>query len=142
MEKEQSEFETRCRFNAYCKKELHNELIDYVRESKKQLSHEISIDDLTPHEAKQLFVDDNYFVDRHKNAFCVHGLIISKELLNEALRLLPKEKLQVIVLYYFSDMTDIEIAELISIPRSTVQYRRTSSFELLKRFLEERADEY
>lgn len=141
MEKERSEFETRCRFNAYCKKVLYNELIDYVRESKKQVSHEIAIDDLTPHEAKQLFVADNYFVDRHKNAFCVHGLIISKELLNEALRLLPEEKLQVIVLYYFSDMTDIEIAELISIPRSTVQYRRTSSFELMKRFLEERADE-
>ena len=35
-----------------------------------------------------------------------------------------------------------EIAELISIPRSTVQYRRTSSFELLKKFLEERADEW
>ena len=28
------------------------------------------------------------------------------------------------------------------VPRSTVQYRRTSSFELLKRFLEERADEW
>ena len=27
-------------------------------------------------------------------------------------------------------------------PRSTVQYRRTSSFELLKRYLEERADEW
>ena len=32
--------------------------------------------------------------------------------------------------------------ELIKIPRSTVQYRRTSSFELLKRYLEERADEW
>ena len=28
------------------------------------------------------------------------------------------------------------------VPRSTVQYRRTSSFELLKRYLEERADEW
>ncbi len=141
MEKEQSEFETRCRFNAYCKKVLHNELIDYVRESKRRFSHEIALDDLTPHEAKQLFAADNYFADQRKDAFRVHGLIISEELLNEALQMLPEEKLQVIVLYYFSDMTDIEIAELISIPRSTVQYRRTSSFELLKRFLEERADE-
>ncbi|WBB31682.1 hypothetical protein NM222_07435 [Parvimonas micra] len=36
-------------------------------------------------------------------------------------------------------MSDAEIAELYQIPRSTVQYRRTSSFELLKRYLEEHA---
>ena len=35
-----------------------------------------------------------------------------------------------------------EIAEELGIPRSTVQYRRTSSFEQLKRYLEERADEW
>ncbi len=39
-------------------------------------------------------------------------------------------------------LTDAEIAELMKVPRSTVQYRRTSSFELLKRYLEERADEW
>ena len=47
-----------------------------------------------------------------------------------------------ILLYYFFGMTDVEIAELLKVPRSTVQYRRTSSFELLKRYLEERADEW
>ena len=46
------------------------------------------------------------------------------------------------LLYYFFSMTDAEIAELMKVPRSTVQYRRTSSFELLKRYLEERADEW
>ncbi len=142
MDKEKSEFETRCRFNAYCKRVLRNELIDYVRECKRRLNREVALDDLAPHEAKQLFVVDKYFDNQHKNAFCVCGLMISDELLNEALRMLPEEKRQVIVLYYYSDMTDVEIAELISIPRSTVQYRRTSSFELLKKFLEERADEW
>lgn len=142
MDKEKSEFETRCRFNAYCKRVLRNELIDYVRECKRRFNREVALDDLAPHEAKQLFLVDKYFDNQHKNAFCVCGLMISDELLNEALRMLPEEKLQVIILYYFSDMTDIEISELISVPRSTVQYRRTSSFELLKKFLEERADEW
>ena len=44
-----------------------------------------------------------------------------------------------ILLYYFFDMNDAEIAMLRNVPRSTIQYRRTSSFELLKRYLEERA---
>ena len=52
------------------------------------------------------------------------------------------KKRQAVLLYYFFDMTDVEIAELMKVPRSTVQYRRTSSFELLKRYLEERADEW
>ena len=55
---------------------------------------------------------------------------------------LPEEKRQAVLLYYFFSMTDTEIAELMKAPRSTVQYRRTSSFELLKRYLEERADEW
>jgi len=52
---------------------------------------------------------------------------------------LPEEKRRAVLLYYFFDMSDAEIAELYQIPRSTVQYRRTSSFELLKRYLEEHA---
>ena len=43
------------------------------------------------------------------------------------------------LLYYFFEMNDAEIAKLRDVPRSTIQYRRTSSFELLKRYLEERA---
>lgn len=48
-------------------------------------------------------------------------------------RLLQK-KHQAVLLYYFFDMTDVEIAELMKIPRSAVPFRRTSSFELLKDF--------
>ena len=35
-----------------------------------------------------------------------------------------------------------EIAKKLNISRSTVQYRRTSSFEQLKKYLEENADEW
>ena len=97
------EWQTRCEFNAYCKRTLRNELIDACRERKSRKRHEVSFADLTPHE---------------------------------------DEKRQAVLLYYFFDMTDVEIAELMKVPRSTVQYRRTSSFGLLKRYLEERADEW
>lgn len=40
------------------------------------------------------------------------------------------------------DLTDIEIGKQLNISRSTVQYRRTSSFEQLKKYLEENADEW
>ena len=57
-------------------------------------------------------------------------------------RWIMKSRVRSTQLYYFFDMTDVEIAELMKVPRSTVQYRRTSSFELLKQYLEERADEW
>ena len=142
MDKEKSEFEARCRFNAYCKKILRNELISSVREYKKQRRHEVSFEDLTPKEEKQLYTVDRYFDDEDDDAFYIQGLKISEKLLNEALEILPKEKLQAVVLHYFYNMSDSDIAKLINVSRSTVQYRRTSSFERLKRFLEERADEW
>lgn len=39
-------------------------------------------------------------------------------------------------------MNDTDIAGLFNTSRSTIQYRRTSSFELLRKYLEENADEW
>ena len=64
------------------------------------------------------------------------GKEITAKLLAEALRSLPEEKRNAVLLYYFFEMNDAEIAKLLNVSRSTVQYRRTSSFELLKRYLE------
>ena len=136
------EWQTRCEFNAYCKRALRNELIDACRERKRRQLREVIFSDLTPQEERQLYTVDKYFQDGNGEAFCAGGLKITAKLLAEALHTLPDEKRQAVLLYYFFNMTDIEIAEAMKIPRSTVQYRRTSSFELLKRYLEERADEW
>lgn len=137
------EWQTRCEFNAYCKRTLRNELIDASRERKRRQRREVTFSDLTPHEEKQLYTVDKYFVNEDKEeTFCAGDLKITAKLLAEALHSLPEDKRQAVLLYYFFNMTDVEIAEAMKIPRSTVQYRRTSSFELLKRYLEERADEW
>lgn len=57
------EWQTRCEFNAYCKRTLRNELIDACRERKSRKRHEVSFADLTPHEEKQLYTVDRYFVN-------------------------------------------------------------------------------
>ena len=142
MNNDRFEWQTRCEFNAYCKRALRNELIDASREHKRRQRREVNFSDLSPHEEKQLYTVDRYFVNENEEVFCVGSLKITAKLLADALHSLPDEKRQSVLLYYFFDMTDVEIAELMKIPRSTVQYRRTSSFELLKRYLEERADEW
>jgi len=52
------------------------------------------------------------------------------------------EKRETVLLYYFFDMSEREIATYCNIPRTTVQTRRTSSMKLLKRYLEEHAYDY
>ena len=97
---------------------------------------------MSPEEENQLYsVDDQSNGEDYDNSFRVGGKRITPELLAEALRTLPEEKRNAVMLYYFHDMSDADIAKLYNIPRSTVQYRRTSSLETMKQFLEERADD-
>lgn len=137
------EWQTRCEFNAYCKRALRNELIDACRERKRRQLREVIFSDLTPQEERQLYTVDKYFQDEEAEPrYQMAGKEITPKLLLEAIRTLPEEKRKAIMLYYFEGMTDVEIGKLFNTSRSTIQYRRTSSFEILKKYLEEHADEW
>lgn len=140
MEPNRREFIKQCAFQKFCNTVLHNEACDAHKELHRHKAREITFSDLTLEEARQLHTFDEYF--KGEIAFERAGKKITPKLLAEAMHSLPEEKRQAVLLYYFFSMTDAEIAELMKVPRSTVQYRRTSSFELLKRYLEERADEW
>ena len=141
-EPERGQWQIRCAFNAYCKRTLKNEAVNAQRDVARQQMRRVSFSDLTPQEENQLAVCDEYFTDDEaEQSFFVAGREIPIQLLADALRSLPEEKRSAILLYYFSDMTDAEIAERQDISRSTAQRRRTSSLELLKRYLEEHTDE-
>ncbi|WP_428257590.1 RNA polymerase sigma factor [Gallibacter sp. Marseille-QA0791] len=143
MEPNRTEWQKRCTFNGFCKTVLRNEAIDAIRERKYRRKHEVTFSELSPQEENQLYTCDQYFAnDEAEKSFFVAGREITAKMLADALHSLPEEKRQAVLLYYFFDMSDKEIAELMKIPRSTVQFRRTSSFELLKRFLEEKADDW
>jgi len=137
-----TQWQIRCAFNGFCRRALKNEAINAHRDTKRQQLREVTFSDLTPQEENQLFTHDSCFADDEaEKSFCVAGKEITAKLLAEALHSLPEEKRNAVLMYYFFEMSDVEIGKLLDIPRSTVQYRRTSSFELLKRYLEENADE-
>ena len=135
-----TQWQIRCAFNGFCKQALKREAMNASRDIKRQQLREVTFSDLSPQEENQLFVYDQYFVDDEaEQSFVVGGKEITAKLLAEALHSLPDDKREAVLLYYFFEMNDAEIAKLRDVPRSTIQYRRTSSFELLKRYLEERA---
>ena len=129
-------------FQAYCKRLIHNEACDAHRELRRRRDREVTFSDLSPHEERQLATCDEYFQDTDSGAFHIAGKRITAKLLSDALHSLSEEKRKAVLLYYFFDMNDVEIGRLLAIPRRTVQYRRTSSFEQLKTYLEEHADEW
>lgn len=139
-EPNRTQWQIRCAFNGFCKRTLKNEAINAHGEIKRRQLQEVLFSDLTPQEENQLYTYDAYFEhDEAEKSFCVAGKEITAKLLAEALHSLPDDKREAVLLYYFFEMNDAEIAKLRDVPRSTIQYRRTSSFELLKRYLEERA---
>ena len=136
MEPNRREFIKQCAFQKFCNTVLHNEACDAHKELHRHKAREITFSDLTLEEARQLHTFDEYF--KGEIAFERAGKKITPKLLLEAIRTLPEEKRKAVLLYYFEGMNDTEIAELFDTSRSTIQYRRTSSFELLKKYLEEK----
>lgn len=66
---------------------------------------------------------------------------VKDALIAEALKLLSDKKREVVLLAYYLDMSDTEIAKLLNLRQSTIHYHRTSSLKSLKEFLEERTNE-
>lgn len=129
-------------FDCYCKRILKNEMRDYYDELNRRRRHEISFSELTAKELEQLSAYDTYFANE-QHVFNVLGnnVFVSNETIAEALKSLPQNKRDIILLSYFLDMTDDEIGKQFNLIRSTVQYRRTSILKELKKSMEEKENE-
>ena len=130
MEPNRREFQKQCAFQSFCKRVLHNEACNAHDEIRRRRKREVSFCDLALHEERQLYTVDKYFQDEEAEPrYQMAGKEITPKLLLEAIRTLPEEKRTAILLYYFEGMTDVEIGKMFNTSRSTIQYRRTSSFE-------------
>ena len=62
-------------------------------------------------------------------------LHIDNDELAGAIAALPAQKRDIILLSYFLDMSDAEIANVLNMVRRSVAYRRTSTLKLLKNLM-------
>lgn len=128
-------------FDSYCKKILKNEAIDCFREIQKHRQREIFFSELSEKEWKQLYMKDEYDLDTCNFQVLGYDVEVKDTLIAEALKLLSEKKREVVLLAYYLDMSDTEIAKLLNLRQSTIHYHRTSSLKSLKEFLEERTNE-
>lgn len=84
---------------------------------------------------EQLSVCDLYFVEDKTFGVLDYAVYIENDDLAQAIAALPMDKRDIILLSYFLDMSDNEIAKLLNMVRSSVAYRRTSTLKLLKELM-------
>ena len=141
MKSQSHEEHIRHTFDAFCKKVLLNEARDYLDEIVRKRSREISLSELPAEAMAQFAAYDRYFAE--DSAFDILGctVYVDNPELAQAIAALPKDKQEVILLFYFLEMSDYEIARRLNMIRRSVTYRRTSTLKLLKEWIGGNADE-
>lgn len=122
-------------FDSFCKKVLKHEARDYYDELKRQRNREVIFSDLSEKEINQLYTNDKYF-DTEQN-FNVLGIdvIVTDDVIAEVLQSLSERKRDIILLYYFLELSDREIGDKLNMLLATVQYQRTSTLRQLKNLM-------
>ena len=130
----------RHQFDSFCRKVLREEARDYIRELMRRSAHEVSLSELSEEQMERLYVLDEYPSEAIHFDVQGYDVAINNEKLADALTTLPDDKRDIVLLAYFLDMSDQEIADKLNMVRRTVQYRRTSSLEEMKQRLEVHED--
>jgi len=125
-------------FDAFCKKVLKNEARDCYDEIKRRGSNEVSFSDLSEAELAELATVDEYFATEQIFSVLGRDVIVYNDLIAEALRSLPEQRRDIILLSYFLDLSDKEIGQKLNLIRSTVQHQRAVTLRQLKKFMEEK----
>jgi RNA polymerase sigma factor (sigma-70 family) len=123
-------------FDSYCKKILKRTVLDWHRETRRRGEREVSFSELSERDLAKLSVTDNYFTDEYIFDVLGESVNVSDAELAEALNELPADRREIVLMSYFFDMTDKEIAERLKLARRTVAYQRTSTLKELKKLLE------
>ena len=133
------EMTIRHQFDRLCQMSLKGEAASYYRYIEYRRRHEAMFSELSEKELNRLFVMDQYGVEN--SHFTVHGydIEVKDALIAEALQALSERN--VILLSYFLEMSDADIAREMNLVRSTVHEHRTRSLEILRKIMEGKADE-
>ena len=129
-------------FGGFCTRVLKNEAARIHNEYAKQRDLEKSLGDLTPGELSQIAVSDKYFNDEHVFEVLGKPVVVSGNLLAEAIEKLPEEKRDVILLSFFLGMSDREISEQMNVVRQTISKRRAKTLNELREYLEKEGFEW
>ena len=129
-------------FGGFCVRVLKNEIRYIHREWSRATAKEKSLDNLSDKELSELEVQDNYFHADHIFRVCGKDDVVSGDMLADALKQLPPEKRDIILLSYFLEMTDAEIGKELNTVRQNISKRRNRILALMREYLEKEGFEW
>ena len=124
-------------FDAFCKRVIRNAAVDAKRLYWR--NREISSDDeVLAKYVQSLRTADTYNLRAYEKIFYVNGIkvAVKDEAVGEALKFIMPNKRAILLLSYFMDYRDSDIARLLKITSSTVSYRKKQALIQLKLLLE------
>lgn len=137
MNQKNHEEHIRHSFDSYCKKIVKRKTLDLHRETRRQGEREVVFSEMSERETIQLATIDEYFTDAYNFDILGESVSVSDYALAEALNELPQTKREIILMSYFFDMTDKEIAEHLHMARRTVAYQRANILKELKNLMKD-----
>ena len=121
------ELTIRNQFDRICKLALKGEAADYYRHIAYRQKHEVLFSELSQKELDSIFGVDKYTVENKCFRVLGYDIEVKDTLLAEAIQSLSENKRKVVLLSYFMDMSDADIARMMNLVRSTVYEHRKRS---------------
>ena len=98
---------------------------------------EIALSALSKRDRDSLSVEDTYKLDTGSATYDVLGTPITvANPLGQALRFLPPQRREVLLLCYFAEMSDPQIGKILNLTAAAVNYRRKKALDALRTILE------
>lgn len=123
-------------FESYCKTSIDHAILKGRIEQTRRAALEVPLSTLTDADLYRLYArsQDLPISVSEQVTFAVRGISIPVHdlQLGKALSFLTPKLRDVVLLHYFMDMSDPQIANLLHISKSAVQRRRTAALERLK----------
>lgn len=143
MEESYSEHELEIMMQFYhiCKRVIHDTGVDCLRKLSKDEPCVIVSSELVENELNRQDFMEDYITDMDVFHVLDMDIEVKDELLFQALERLSEHQRNIILLFYYRDMSDGEIANEMHKVRSTICYHRNSSLQKLREIMEELLDE-
>lgn len=127
-----------CQFESKLKYTVKGVVWNYQRELKYRKDNEISFCELPDIIVEKLSTWDEYETDYTIFNVCGMDIKVLDDELAEALKQLPEQKRNNVLMYYFLEMSDTEIADVMNYTRGAVFKHRRRALEAMKEILKEK----
>ncbi len=142
---EQSSFRNKItvmhQYDRLCKMALKSEVINYRKHMAYRQKWEVMLSELSAKELSRLFTMDKYDLEIYHFQVLDYDIEVTDALIAEALHTLTEKKRNVVLLSYYMDMSDADIARKMNLVRSTISEHRKRSLELMRKIMEEITNE-